>query len=399
MTESDDRPLEGLKVVEISLYLQGPMAGLILAGLGADVVKIEPVGRPDPFRSFVGMFGVNLDEKGQDWIFAAANRGKRCVAIDITTERGRPIFEKLIGEADVFVSNLMAGSLEQLGADADTLMELNPNLVYARGAGFGFRGPLAADPCQDTVGMAYSGFMDIASTTEAPHYPPGALSDVATGTNLASAILAGLTKRSITGKGCVVGTSQVQTMMWLASMGIGFAANLGTRMTRFDLENPSSPLLSIYETADGWISIGAVLDEQWVLIANTLGLEHWLADERTATLVGLIEHADLVSPELVARFRTESTDYWWKLLREAGIWVSPVNRLDELADDEHIRANDYIVTFPDGSVGGAVPFEVDGFTGVRGVGAAYGEHTDEVLAELGYDQDSIIDLKIDNSVW
>jgi crotonobetainyl-CoA:carnitine CoA-transferase CaiB-like acyl-CoA transferase len=350
-----DPPLAGLKVVEISMYAQGPIAGMILAGLGADVVKIEPVGSQDPFRTFAGMFGVQLDEEGARQIFASVNRGKRCIALDVTSDAGRPVFHRLVEDADVFVSNLRRSALDKMGADADTLTGLNPRLVYARGAGFGFSGEIADDPCQDTVGMAYSGFMDMVSTTPEPNYPPGALSDVATGTNLASAIMAGLLKRGITGTGSVVGTSQVQTMMWLQTFGIGFAANQGTRMARFDRAKAASPLLSIYETSDGWISIGAVTNDQWLHVAHTMGLEGMLADPRFASLDDLIANSDAAAPFLIGRFGEEPTEHWWRLFREAGIWVSPVNRYDQLHTDPHILANNYIVTHEDGSSGSPSP--------------------------------------------
>jgi crotonobetainyl-CoA:carnitine CoA-transferase CaiB-like acyl-CoA transferase len=394
-----DAPLAGLKVVEISMYAQGPLAGLILANLGAEVIKIEPVGSQDPFRTYGGMYGIQLDQAGADWIFALMNRGKRCVALDIASDQGRPIFHRLIEQADVFLTNLRARAVERLGADAATLTALNPRLVYARGAGFGFAGEIADDPCQDTVGMAYSGFMDLVSTTEEPHYPPGALSDVATGSNLASAILAGLVKRSLSGQGCVVGTSQVQTMMWLQTFGIGFSANLGQRMARFDLRRAASPLLSVYQTADGWISIGAVLDEQWHKVAHTMELAHLLDDERFSSLASLIANNAAAVPILIERFRQETTDHWWQLFRRAGIWVSPVRRYDELATDDHVIANGYIASYPDGSVGVPVPFVVDAFNGTRAVASGYGQDTDAVLAELGVGEDERTDLRIASAIW
>ncbi|MEZ5411612.1 MAG: CoA transferase [Acidimicrobiales bacterium] len=391
--------MAGLKVVEISVYAQGPIAGLILANQGADVTKIEPVGSQDPFRTYAGMYGIQLDQAGADWIFALLNRGKRCIALDVASEPGRPVFHRLIEQADVFLTNLRGPAVDRLGADPDTLLAVNPRLVYARGAGFGFHGEIANDPCQDTVGMAYSGFMDAVSTTEEPHYPPGALSDVATGTNLASAIMTGLVKRSLTGKGCVVGTSQVQTMMWLQTFGIGFAANLGQRMARFDLRSAASPLLSVYQTADGWISIGAVLDEQWRHVAHTMGLAHLLDDPRFATLTDVINHNAEAVPILAERFREGATEHWWQLFRQAGIWVSPVRRYDELPTDAHILANGYVATFPDGSVAVPVPYEVDGFQGTRSVASAYSADTDEVLAGLGLGDDDRIALRAANAIW
>ncbi|MCC6437315.1 MAG: CoA transferase [Acidimicrobiales bacterium] len=394
-----DAPLEGLKVVEISMYAQGPLAGLILANLGAEVTKIEPVGSQDPFRTYAGMYGIQLDQAGADWIFALLNRGKRCIALDIASDGGRPVFHRLIEQADVFVTNLRGSAIDRLGADPATLLAVNPRLVYARGAGFGFAGEIANDPCQDTVGMAYSGFMDLVSTTEEPHYPPGALSDIATGSNLASAILAGLVKRSLTGTGSVVGTSQVQTMMWLQTFGIGFAANLGKRMARFDLRKAASPLLSVYQTSDGWISIGAVLDEQWKRVAHTMDLAHLLEDPRFATLTDVIENNAEVVPLLIDRFRQEPTEHWWQLFRSAGLWVSPVRRYDELATDAHIVANGYIAQYPDGSVGIPVPFDIDAFNGTRGVASGYGEDTDAVLGELGYTEEQLIELRVADAIW
>jgi crotonobetainyl-CoA:carnitine CoA-transferase CaiB-like acyl-CoA transferase len=396
---TSDPPLTGLRVVEISMFAQGPVAGVILASLGADVVKIEPVGNQDPFRTFAGMYGIQLDERGSDWIFAAVNRGKRCIALDITSDGGRPIFHELLQRADVFVTNLRGSALRKLGADADTVTAVNPDLVYARGAGFGFVGEIADDPCQDTVGMAYSGFMDVVSTTEEPHYPPGALSDIATGTNLASAILAGLVKRSLTGEGSVVGTSQVQTMMWLQTFGIGFVANVGQRMARFDLRKAASPLLSIYQTSDGWISVGAVSDEQWEEIAEVMGLTHLRDQPRFATLGALIENSAEAAPHLIERFRQESTDHWWQLFRRAGLWVSPVRRYDELPDDPHVIENGYVAAYPDGTIGVPVPYVVGGFNGTREVAAEYGEHTDEVLTELGYRGNHLSDLRAVNAIW
>lgn len=395
----EDAPLAGLNVVEISMYAQGPIAGMILASLGAEVVKIEPVGSQDPFRTFAGMFGVQLDEDGAAQTFALVNRGKRCIALDVTSEAGRPVFHRLVEEADVFVSNLRGSALTAMGADAESLTALNPRLIYARGAGFGFDGEIADDPCQDTVGMAYSGFMDMVSTTEEPNYPPGALSDVATGTNLASAIMTGLVKRGITGEGSVVGTSQVQTMMWLQTFGIGFAANQGVRMARFDRTKAASPMLSIYETSNGWISIGAATDEQWSLVATTMDLGQLLDDERFASLGALIANSADAAPFLIDRFKEETTDHWWKLFRSAGIWVSPVNRYDQLHTDPHMVANNYIVTHSDGLVGIPVPYDVDSFKGVGGTASAYGEDTDSVLERLGYSADQRSELRVAGAIW
>jgi len=396
---TDDAPLAGIRIVELSMYVQGPVAGLALAALGADVVKIERVGHVDQMRTFRSVFGVEFDDRGREWLFASLNRNKRAVAIDIASDEGRTVFHRMIEQADAFVTNMRPDGLVANGADADALLAVNPRLVYCRGAGFGLRGPLADDPCQDTVGMAFGGFMDTTSPDGTPNYPPGSMSDILTGTNMASAVMAGLLKRARTGKGCVVGTSQTQSLLWLQSQGVGLTASLGDRMERFSPETTTNPLFTTYPTADGWIAIAALRRNQWPDIARAIGLEHLLDDPRFVDLFTVIDNAEEFRPLLAAHLQTGPTDHWWELLRQADIWVSPVHTVDQLADDDHIAANEYLVTFDDGFVGPPAPFEVDEWRGARGLAAGYGQHTDEVLSELGFADAEVLTLKATGAIW
>jgi crotonobetainyl-CoA:carnitine CoA-transferase CaiB-like acyl-CoA transferase len=392
-------PLAGIKVVELSMYVQGPVAGLALASLGADVVKIEQVGQADVMRNFHSVFGVVLDDRGRDWVYSSLNRNKKSVALDIVSDIGRPVFHRLIEEADVFVTNLRASGLERFGADPETLHAINPQLVYCRGAGFGMDGPLAEDMCQDTVGMAYAGFMDSTSPSEQPNYPPGSMSDILTGTNMASGVLAGLVKRSTTGKGCVVGTSQTQALLWMQMQAIGIVANTGQKADRFDPLTTSNPLFTVYQTADGWIAIAALREPQWPAIANRIGLEHLLEEERFSGFIKVMKNRDEFRPIFAEHLKSQTTSHWIDALRGCGAWVSPVNRLEDLATDENIIANEYLVTFDDGFVGPPTVFDIDGFKGVRGPTADYSEHTDSVLADLGYDDEAILNLRAEGAIW
>lgn len=394
-----EAPLAGIRVVEMTMYVQGPTSGLTLASLGADVVKIEQVGQADYMRSFTSLFGVTFDERGQEWLYGSVNRNKRSLALDIVSEQGRPVFERLIGQADAFITNLRAAGLARFGADPDTLLGLNPQLVYCRGGGFGLRGELAEDLCQDTVGMAHAGFMDAISPNEMPTYPPGALSDILTGSNMASAVMAGLLKRARTGRGCVVGTSQTQALLWLTSQAVGVAANVGQRMDRFDPTGAWNPLFTVYETADGWIAIAALQDEQWQGLARAAGLESWLDDPRFATFEDVVTNRAEFTPLFAEHMRTGATDTWWRAIRGSGAWVSPVNRVTDVANNPDILANEYLVTFDDGFIGPPAMFDVDDFRGARGGTADYGEHTDEILAELGYSDDEVLDLRVADAIW
>jgi crotonobetainyl-CoA:carnitine CoA-transferase CaiB-like acyl-CoA transferase len=395
----NEGPLAGVKVVELSMYVQGPVAGLTLASLGADVVKIEQVGRADHMRGFRSAFGVTFDDRGREWMYASLNRNKRALALDIASEAGRPVFERLIEQADVFVTNLRESGLARFRADPETLMAINPRLVYCRGAGFGLRGPMADDPCQDTVGMAYAGFMDSTSPNDVPNYPPGSMSDILTGSNLASGAMAGLLKRGITGKGCVVGTSQTQALLWLQLQAVGVAANMGTRMERFTHDATTNPLFTVYQTSDGWIAIAAIQSSHWPLIARGVGRPDLLDDPRFASFGAVIANRDEFRAVFGAHMATQTTAHWWGELKAVGAWVAPVNRLEDLPHDENILANDYLATFDDGFIGPPAPFEVDGFQGARGLAAAYGEHTDGVLAELGYTEEQITELRLKEAIW
>jgi len=391
--------LAGIKVVELSMYVQGPIAGLALASLGADVVKIEQVGKEDRMRNFHSVFGITFDDRGRAWLYSSLNRNKRAIALDITSENGREVFDAMIASADVFITNLREDGLRRYGADAETLLTVNPQLVYCRGAGFGTTGPLADDPCQDTVGMAFAGFMDTTAPSDVPNYPPGSMSDILTGTNMASGVMAGLLKRARTGKGCVVGTSQTQALLWLQLQGVGAAANLGERMERFSPDRTTNPLFTVYETSDGWIAIAALAHYQWVELANAVDATHLLDDPRFANFDGVQANRDEFRAVFAQHLRQEPTEHWWSAIRGTNVWVSPVNRLEDLPHDEHILANEYLVTFDDGFVGPPAPFDVDEFRGARGHAADYAEHTDEVLSELGYDDERIIELKVDGAVW
>ena len=392
-TLADEGPLDGFKIVELSMYVQAPVAGLALASLGADVIKIEQVGNPDYMRAPNPAFGVAFDERGQHWMYSSVNRNKRSLALDIVSEGGRPVFEQLIREADAFITNIRDAGLKRYGADSDTLLGINPALVYCRGGGFGLQGLLADDPCQDTVGMAYAGFMDSISSSDVPTYPPGSMSDILTGSNMASAVMAGLLKRVKTGRGCVVGTSQTQALMWLQLQAVGCAVNLGEQFERFDHTTSANPLFTLYETADGWLAIAAIADSQWPPIARAVGLEYLLGDARFETLASLRENREEFRPIFAEVLEQNTTAHWWGVLRESGAWVAPVNRLGDLGKDQNILDNEYLVTFDDGLVAPPTPFDVDGFRGVRGRAAAYGEHTDEILSALGYSIGDIAELK------
>jgi len=201
------------------------------------------------------------------------------------------------------------------------------------------------------------------------------------------------------GKGCVVGTSQVQSLLWLQLQGVGLAATTGQRMERFAPDATTNPLFTVYPTSNGWLAIACLRADHWRALAAAMGLDWMLEDPRFARFGDLIRNRDEFRPLFSEHLATNTTDHWWQILRNAGIWSSPVRRLEELANDEHVLANEYLVTYDDGFVGPPAPFEIDGYRGARGLAAEYSEHTDEILSELGYSEDEIVVLRADSAIW
>jgi crotonobetainyl-CoA:carnitine CoA-transferase CaiB-like acyl-CoA transferase len=394
-----DGPLAGIRVVEVTTLLQGPISGQVLAALGADVIKIEQVGTPDVSRNFVSFFGVELDGPNLGWSFATLNRGKRSLALDVRAPDGQAAFHQLVARADVFLSNLRESGLRVMGADYETLREVNPRLVYALGGGLGPRGPLAQNPCMDLIGMAYSGFLDNVSANGQPVYPPGSLSDVITGTNLAAGVMAALVRRSVSGRGARVETSQLQSMLWTQIFPVGLMASVHERVQRYTASDDDNPVLRTYPTSDGYIAVAVIRPRQWPELLRVLNLSHLLEDPRFASFKSIMEHRRDVAQILADKLSTRSTKEWMALFAKEGVWHAPVNTFESVTQDEQVLANDYLNRYPDGAVAPGLPFSVDGWRDTTAVAAEYGGDTDTVLHELGYDDEAIVNMRVKGIVW
>ena len=387
--------LKDVRVIEVSHYIAGPVAGMILGDLGADVIKIERPSSPDPTRLVVYGQGLNVvTEDGRHMLWEAYNRNKRSIALDLKDVRGKAILHDLVRHADVFVTNLRASSLSGLGADFDTLRGVNGRLVYAIAEGLGTKGPRANDLTMDSVGMGYSGFMDAVSPWAGrPHYPLGGLSDVQTGTNLAFAVFVGLYSRDRTGEAQFVHASQLASLMWLQSYWIAVTANLGRN---FKSRGNISPFLAIYRCRDNrWLSISLLrIKEDWATLMDLFGFAGQVLkigvelsrDEEVGDGSTDPHAQDALNREardLLARgFETRRREEWLKLLKNASIPAGPVNTLEDLISDEQVIAEEYLVELENGLRFTKSPFGVDSIP-LRGA-PELGAHTREVLAGLGY---------------
>lgn len=389
-------PLAGVKVVEISHYIAGPMAGMVLGDLGAEVIKIESPASPDPTRAFIYGQGLYLvTGGGRHILWESFNRNKRSLALDLKTAEGQAVFRELVAGADIMVTNVRGATLASWGADFDSLREVNPRIVYCLAEGLGSKGPRAQDRTMDTTGMAYAGLMYTVSSQDGqPHYPLGAMSDVQAGTNLAFAALAGLIARDRTGEAQLVTTSQLQTLMWMQCYNIAAAANLGRN---FDSNNNLSPWFAIYPCRDGeWLALSLQkVDTEWPALLGLFGFDDILQDPRFRPRPGEGALGPQEGPEAQAAtskevmkimtrgFGTRDRDAWLPVLRELGVGVAPVNHVEDLLKDEHVAAEGYLVTLDNGLTLVKSPI---GLAEIPLHGAPeLGAHTFEVLSELGYD--------------
>jgi crotonobetainyl-CoA:carnitine CoA-transferase CaiB-like acyl-CoA transferase len=349
----------------MTIWMAGAVSGMLLADLGADVVKVEgPHG--DPTRSHTApTAGAAAGGPVRTSVsYSACNRNKRSIALDLGAGADREVFGQLITAADVFVSNMSPSTIRKLGIDEASLRERNPSLVYAHGSGLGPAGPRADDLAQDMTGMAYAGMLFTTSPDPAqPFAPPGAMNDVITGTYLFGGILAALMRRAVTGRGETVTGSLLQSALWTQTLLVGSAANTVGASTRGrPRTDPRSALVNQYRAADGrWIAVAAINARAWDAFVAGAGIGHLVADPRFASYAAALAHAAELRAVLDGHFAAQPAGYWLDRLREHGVWCGPVHHVEDVLDDEHVAANGYLTTLDDGLRTVSMPFTLSEF--------------------------------------
>jgi crotonobetainyl-CoA:carnitine CoA-transferase CaiB-like acyl-CoA transferase len=392
-------PLDGLKVVEFSEHFFVPAAAAALAEWGADVVKVERRDG-DALRHLRLTTG-----DGYDYLFQLCNRNKRGIALDVETPAGRAIFEQLVSEADVFVTNHLPRVMRRLRTSAEDVFALNPRIVYARGSGQGPLGPDAEAGGNDGVSFwsrAGVAFMLSDPGAEEPIPQRPAIGDAPTGMALTAGILAGLHQARRTGKGVEVDTSLLNAGMWTLGPDIAYASLTGENPQRRTAAGPASgPLGSRYRTLDGRTVVFSMTNEPryWPRACRAMGLDHLIeehpdAEERRAIGPQLRERFDAVVSALTAE---EVAD---RLRREDCIYAFVNGPLDVLADAQAL-ANGYLVAHPTNPSLRlpAVPAQFDhAAPTMRRGGPAIGEHSEEILLELGYTEERVRQLLADGTI-
>jgi crotonobetainyl-CoA:carnitine CoA-transferase CaiB-like acyl-CoA transferase len=388
-------PLEGIRVLDLTIWQQGTYASAILADLGADVVKIEERESGDPGR---GAWYVK--EVGLSSYFEAHNRGKRSIAIDLKQERGRAVLLKLAERADVFLNNFRIGAIKRLGLDYESVAAVNPAIVYVQASGYGPAGPDADLGAFDFLAQARSGFASLNGEPDDPPLPAMVpIADQTGALHACIAVLAGLAGRSASGNGMKFDTSLLGSMIALQAFDMNqhlFTGHLRQRAMR----GGSRPFWRLYRGGDGrWFVIGMLLDRCWPELCRELGREDLLDDPRFDTFIRRIgENAPALIAILDEVFASAPAREWVDRLNGIGMFAQPAQDYAEIAADPQAAANGYIQELhregwaPVRVAGSGLVLDGEPVT-VRRQAPQLGEHTEAVLLEAGYAWDEITRLR------
>ena len=392
-------PLEGIKVVELAQIMAGPTCGMLLADMGADVIKVEKLPGGDDTRAYA-----EPSIRGESAPFMILNRNKRGVAVNLKKPGGLEVVKKLLAGADVVTENYRKGTLEKLGLGYDVLKVLNPRLVYCAVSGYGRTGPYADKGGFDLIAQGFAGIMSI---TGEPHGPPAksgtSIADINAGILAALGIVSALVARSTTGQGQMVETSlmeaAIQQTYWHASIFFATGVNPGPTGSAHLLTAP----YQAFPTKDGWINVGGANQANWERIAKVIGAPELAADARFATNVDRMRNLEALVPLIGERLRARSSAEWLAAFDAEGVPAGPVNRIGDMLSDPQVLAREMVVEV-DHSRAGRVkalgnPIKFSATPGeVRRAAPLLGEHTREVLESLGYSAAQIAKLHEDGAV-
>ena len=388
--ESTERPLDGFRVLDLTRFLSGPYCTMVLAELGADVIKVEQPHTGDDSRRLAPK--VN----GESYPFAMPNRSKRSVSLDLKTDEGRELFLRLAADADLVMENFRPGVAKRLGIDYESVKAVREDVLYCSISGFGQTGPYRMRPGFDIMAQGTVGFLRMTGEPGGRPAKVGiAVNDIAAGATAIYSIMGAQMLRQRTGKGQYMDISLVDAgLAWTVwESGAYFGAGevpqpTGTRHRR------STPYQA-YRTSDGYVTIGAANDRLWIrLVTEALDRPEWLEDPRFSTLPDRMSNIDELEREIEAITTTRTTQEWIETLDKAGVPCGPVLTYDETLNDPHVLERDMIVDLehpiigPMRTIGPPTKFSDFDFS-VRGPAPWLGQHTSEVLREAGVEDEEI----------
>ena len=389
-------PLDGVRILDLSQWQQGPYATTLLADLGASVIKVERPGYGDAGRH--GLGGYDATHPAPD--FFAHNRGKRGITIDLRHPRGRDLVLRLAEETDVVVSNFRAGILEQWELGYDAFCAANPRIIYAHASGVGARGPEAGRPMFDIVAQALGGIMSVNGEEGSPPTPVGTfMGDQIGAIWLAVAILGALVHRERTGEGQRIDVSLLGAQVALQSFEITHYLFHGELPRRAGRGHPHAGILwNTFPAADGYFAMAGVREDRWAAFAALVGAPDLATDPRFDSPEHRTAHRGALLERLDAIFRARSVQEWMDLLATIDIACGPVQDYAQVAEDPQVLANEYIREMDHPHLGTIryvnTPIQYSASPVVnQGPEPVLGQHTEEVLLEHGYDWPEITTLR------
>jgi succinate---hydroxymethylglutarate CoA-transferase len=392
---SEDGPLAGIRVVDLTRILAGPLCTMMLGDMGADVIKVEPPEAGDDTRTWGPPFLA-----GDAVYFLGVNRNKRSLTLNMAVPAGQKILAGLIEKADVLIDNFKLGTLEKWGFTDAWFERQTPRLVRCSITGYGSSGPKAALPGYDFILQAESGLMSICGEPEGRPTKYGvAIVDVCTGMLASNSILAALNARQRTGKGQKVELSLYETSLaMLVNVAASYLA-AGRNAGRFGNGHPSIVPYTTYQTADGMIALGVGNERQFARIAEALGHPEWAKDARFASNSARVENRAVIDGLINEALSHDGADAWLAKLKATGIPCGKINSVAQALDDPQTAARQMTETIEHPTVGAlkmlGIPFKFsDTACSVRRPPPTLGQHSEEILSgELGLDDKAIADLR------
>jgi len=384
---ASNKPLTGIKVIEMTHMVMGPAVGAILGDLGAEVIKIEPISG-DKTRV--------LKQSGSGY-FLTYNRNKRSLAMDIKKEEGKKIIRSLIRKSDVFIENFRPGAMDKLGFSYEEFSKLNPELIYCSAKGF-LKGPYEHRTALDEVAQMMGGLAYMTGPPGRPLRAGSSVIDIMGGMFGAIAILAALQERQTTKKGQKVTSALYENVVYLMGQHMAQTATTGSPPPPMSVRVAAWAVYDIFDTKDGeQIFIGVVSDTQWKLFCESFGLDDYTNDESMDLNKGRVEQRDVIIPRLQELFKTFTKNDLMKKLDSTGLPFAPISKPEDLFDDVHLNESGGLldIEIPTGGKTKlpAMPINMDDRRfDVHTPVPRVGEHSIQILEELGMDEDEINDL-------
>ncbi len=393
-------PLAGIRVVDLTRILAGPLCAMMLGDMGADVIKVEPPDKGDDTRGWGPPFVA-----GESAYFLGINRNKRSLTLNMAVPAGQKILAGLIEKADVLIDNFRIGTLAKWGFTEAWFEQHAPRLVRCSITGYGSSGPKSALPGYDFVLQAESGLMSICGEPDGGPTKYGvAIVDVCTGMLACSSIVAALNARHRTGKGQKVELSLFETSLTMLINVASSYLTAGRNAGRFGNGHPSIVPYTTYQAADGMMAIAIGNERQFARCAEVLGHPEWAKDERFISNRARVENRALIDGLINEALARDDADAWLDKLMAVGVPCGKINSVAEALDDPHTLARDMIATAEHPTIGAlkmlGIPFKFsDTACSVRRAPPTLGQHSDEILAgELGFDEKAIAELRRDKVV-